>query len=917
MHPSRSFTASRLKAIVAGAIIAPMVMITGGGVLKAAQPPSNIQITVTPNLVGAAGNNVAANATDGAPGFPVGSFVASATVAGAKTEMYFSPTTLFGRDDIKLEEIAGITYFTKTGATHAADPRDWYLNIYTEFYPGDVSTPGWYGDRLGAEPYFAKDIADPANTWNQWSLDGATNQLRWFESTQGAVGATFGSYTDPDWFTRVSGNALSGQPYAAHEVLYFSVQTASAWANGFTGQLDGLRITLDDGSTATINFEPNTPACTTVCYVNAATGNDLNGGATAGDAKKTIQAGVNAVNATGTVNVAAGTYAEAVTIAKALTLHGAGVAGTIVDGTTGTGQGITIASGTSGVAGVAISDLTVQRFGNGIHMVGTFSNISVTDVASTLNAVHGIFVAGGDQSGLSFTRVNSSNNGGAGSGGRGLWIIDGVKTGITVVDGTYNSNALVGIDVNDGTVTGLTITGNEVTGNGDSGIGVLGAQGPGANVVADNEVTNNGRYGIEIKVPNGSGSSTGAASMVVSHNVVTRTVDATDARDYAGIAVFRRAGNPALNADQPVGVVVTGNTVSGFHRKPIGSTGDGFGIVVEGTNHTVDHNTVSSNDVGIQIQAGNTANVQSTDYFDRGDASVAGAMINRNSITGNTVQLRNVGAPQTDATCNWWGSSAGPGAIPGATTAPFLTTSNLDGACTPTVSVSAAGATVNEGSAAGFTISLSQAPTAPVTVSYATVNGTASSSSAAVGGADYTATTGSVTFNPGDPLTKNVSVSTTADTTDEFNETFSLDLTGATNAQLGTTSATTTIVDNDAAPKITIRDAATVEGNPFTGSTTKTITFSVRVGKASAKPISATFTTRNATGLFGAAAPTDFVAATGTVTINPGSTSGTVTVTVNKDRTRERDEQFFVDLSGPVNASFNDATGRGVITNDD
>jgi len=39
-------------------------------------------------------------------------------------------------------------------------------------------------------------------------------------------------------------------------ILYFSIQTGSATATGFTGQVDGLRIELMDGSVANINFEP-------------------------------------------------------------------------------------------------------------------------------------------------------------------------------------------------------------------------------------------------------------------------------------------------------------------------------------------------------------------------------------------------------------------------------------------------------------------------------------------------------------------------------------------------------------------------------------------------------------------------------------------------------------------------------------
>ena len=81
--------------------------------------------------------------------------------------------------------------------------------------------------------------------------------------------------------------------------------------------------------------------------------------------------------------------------------------------------------------------------------------------------------------------------------GRGIAVWDGPKTNISITDVTAQDNRLVGIDVNDGSVTGVTITGNTVTGNGDSGIGVLGPEGPGANLIADNIVSNNGRYGIE------------------------------------------------------------------------------------------------------------------------------------------------------------------------------------------------------------------------------------------------------------------------------------------------------------------------------------------------------------------------------------------------------------------------------------
>lgn len=185
--------------------------------------------TVTPSSPGVFdSNNTIGVAADFAPGFPVSSIASNGT---AKTDAYFTPETLFGRP-VTVGEVAQISYWTKVGATHTADPRDWFLAIYTKPYAGDVSRPTWYGDRYGAEPYFSSNLADPANTWNLWSTDGSTNKLRFFESTAGAPGTNFGSYTDPDWATFLAQNAFSGQPRASQETLRFSWQTGSAWAAG-------------------------------------------------------------------------------------------------------------------------------------------------------------------------------------------------------------------------------------------------------------------------------------------------------------------------------------------------------------------------------------------------------------------------------------------------------------------------------------------------------------------------------------------------------------------------------------------------------------------------------------------------------------------------------------------------------------
>lgn len=237
-----------------------MCLILGVAATAGAQTTTNIIVTPTSPVFTT--NNTTGVSGDSAPGFPFGSLSSNGI---AKSDMYFTPEALFGRP-VTMGEVASISYWTKKDATHAADPSDWFLNIYTKPYSGDVSTPAWYGDRIGAEPYFSIALNDPADTWNNWTTYGPENRLRFFESTAGAPGATFGSYTDPDWASFVAANALSGVPRAGQEVLFFSVQTGSAWAAGFTGQLDGLRIVLMDGSIANINFEEfNWPTTKDAC----------------------------------------------------------------------------------------------------------------------------------------------------------------------------------------------------------------------------------------------------------------------------------------------------------------------------------------------------------------------------------------------------------------------------------------------------------------------------------------------------------------------------------------------------------------------------------------------------------------------------------------------------------------------------
>jgi hypothetical protein len=221
------------------------------GTASAATSTSTV-VTPTSPVYDPGNDNVVGVSGDSAPGFSSGSL---ASDGSGKTFIGFTPQELFGRS-VTLADISSMSYWTKKATTHDVAAGDWYLNIYTDPFEGDVSSSSWYGERIGTEPYFSAGINDPANTWNEWSTEGTSNQLRFFESTKGY----FGSYTDPGWSTFVDGSGLAGEKYAVQTVNLITVQTGSGWADGFTGQVDGLTITLTDGSVATVNFEARNAA---------------------------------------------------------------------------------------------------------------------------------------------------------------------------------------------------------------------------------------------------------------------------------------------------------------------------------------------------------------------------------------------------------------------------------------------------------------------------------------------------------------------------------------------------------------------------------------------------------------------------------------------------------------------------------
>ncbi|MEB3161137.1 MAG: glycosyl hydrolase family 18 protein [Synechocystis sp.] len=204
---------------------------------------------------------------------------------------------------------------------------------------------------------------------------------------------------------------------------------------------------------------------------------------------------------------------------------------------------------------------------------------------------------------------------------------------------------------------------------------------------------------------------------------------------------------------------------------------------------------------------------------------------------------------------------------------------------------------------AQFTVSLSAASEETVTVSYGTADGSAQT------GSDYLATSGTLTFNPGETQ-KTIDVQVLGDMAYEGSESFSLTLTNATAAKITDGQGVATIVDNDPLPPgLQINDVAIAEGNDGVSYATLTVS----LDSASGQQITVDYATANGS----AQAGSDYLATSGTLTFNPGDLSQTITIAIQGDTVGESNESFRINLSNVSNALINDGQGLVTIQNDD
>lgn len=223
----------------------------------------------------------------------------------------------------------------------------------------------------------------------------------------------------------------------------------------------------------------------------------------------------------------------------------------------------------------------------------------------------------------------------------------------------------------------------------------------------------------------------------------------------------------------------------------------------------------------------------------------------------------------------------------------------------PSASITVAPSSVNEdsGTPLVYTVTLDQPSLVPLSVAY-TVGGTATS------GTDYAAVSSPLSIAAG-ATSGTITVTPTADSAVEANETVVLTLAAGTGYAVGApASATGTILDDDQ-PALSISDVILNEGD--SGTTAFTFTVSLN---AAAGPGGVSFDIATANGT--ATAGSDYVAQALTgQTIAAGSSSATFTVLVNGDTLHEPNETFFATVSNVTGATVADGQGTGTIVNDD
>jgi parallel beta-helix repeat protein len=536
-----------------------------------------------------------------------------------------------------LADIATLRFrtYNPSAGNGGSATRSAYLNFNVDFDGSDT-----WQKRLYFVPSQNGTVLQ--DTWQEWDAINFGGAL-W-----GYSGATWPITGQPGTTLKTWSQILSDYPGIRMRVTdsFVGLRVGEPYANGYTEDIDSF--TFGTNSALTIfNFE-DTPQCTSVCYVNATTGNDAFDGSTVTSPKRTIQGGVNQVSPSGTVNVAAGTYIENVTIPKALTLSGAGQASTtVIPALSGpTCVGGSLCAGGSNIVLVQASDVTIHDLTldgdnpsltsgvvaggadldarNGIienFNAGVFNNLTVHHVTVKNIYLRGMYASSGG-SGFNF-HDDTVQNVQADPASIAMFNFGG--------SGTFANNTVSGANdaISSNHSRGTSFLNNVITASA-SGVHTdnAGDGGGSADLLDGNSVSNctTGGFGVWTFVP--------YIQPTVKRNIITNCA----------------VGLAATGSFVPVGTLFQDNEVTGA----AGSTGvyittNLFGFGSGNASATLTGNIITGNDDGIyyESETGYTLAVDNV-----------GNAVYGNTNTGATTS--GGGAFDVKMLGDWWGTASGP-----------------------------------------------------------------------------------------------------------------------------------------------------------------------------------------------------------------------------------------------------------------
>jgi hypothetical protein len=449
-----------------------------------------------------------------------------------------------------------------------------------------------------------------------------------------------------------------------------------------------------------------------------------------------------------------------------------------------------------------------------------------------------------------------------GNGGAGISIgasgvnntIEGNKIGL-LPNGGASGNGLAGISVApfaNSNILGSASNGNTITNNTGNGIEVLGAGATGGtrNYIVGNSIFANGGLGIKLgnppntPTPNDANDvDTGpntlqnfpvitAASIAGGNLTVSGTLNSTS--DDFEIDVFSSAAcDPSGNGEGQtflgtVGISTNGSGNATFGPLTVPIPGGQTFITTTATNSqlntsefsacftasgapplptlsignvsqnegnsgttpftfTVTLSAASASTVSVDFATADGTATSPSDY-----AATSGTLTFAPGVTSRTITVNVVGDTTVEPNETFTVNLSNPSSATIATATGTGTIVNDDVASGPTITIGDITRAEGNSGTTSFTFTVTISQTANATVNFATSGGTATA------GTDYVPTSGTVTFTSGGPLTQTITVTVNGDTAVEPNETFFVNLSGATGATLLRSQAVGTIANDDA-----------------------------------------------------------------------------------------------------------------------